>query len=130
MPITEEIRKLIYEKLKKNLEMCSPPMVIKEDSSHHSYELIGNKPVPYGYNKKIIPGIFFAAIAHRKESVTFHFFPIYMNPKLYETAPTLTKYLKGKSCFHFKKLAQIDEKELNELLQKGIEEWQKAGYML
>ena len=55
MPITEETRILIFNKLKKNLEKFTPPMVAIVDSSTGSYEIIGNKPVPYGYSKKIVP---------------------------------------------------------------------------
>ncbi len=129
MPITEETRKDIYDKLKKALEKHSPPMVASGNSSNLSYQLIGNKPVPYGYDKKIIPGMFFAAVAQRKDSVTFHFFPCYMNAKMSEVAPTLYKYLKGKTCFHFKKPEQVNEKELNALLKAGAKAWEKAGYM-
>lgn len=128
MPITEETRKLIFNKLKKNLEICIPPMVVKTGSSHHSYEIIGNKPVPYGYNKRIVPGMFFAALAQRKDSVTFHFFPSYLDTKLKEVAPSIYKCLKGKTCFHFKKEEQINEKELKALLKKGMAAWKKAGY--
>ena len=62
MPITEETRILIFDKLKKNLEKLVPPMVVRIDSSNSSYEIIGNKPVPYGYDKKMIPGMYFATI--------------------------------------------------------------------
>lgn len=127
MPFTEETRTNIYNKLKKNLEKFTPPMV--ERSSENGYELIGNKPVPYGYDKKIIPGMYFASIANRKDSVAFYFFPAYMNPKLKETAPAIFKCLKGKSCFHFKKEEQVDEKELNALLKAGLKAWEKEGYM-
>src|SRR5882672_10973051 len=126
MPITEETRILIFSKLKKNLEKFTPPMVETSGSAYHNYELIGNKPVPYGYNKKIIPGMFFASIAHRKDSVTFHFFPCYINAQLKEVAPSLYKCLKGKTCFHFKKEEQVNEKELNALLKKGVGAWKKA----
>ncbi len=74
MPITDETRKLIFNKLKKHLDKCTPPMVKGKDSSGLAYELMGNKPVPYGHDKKIIPGMFFAALAQRADSVTFHFF--------------------------------------------------------
>ena len=130
MPITEETRILIFNKLKKNLEKFTPPMVVTMNSSNSSYEIIGNKPVPYGYNKKIVPGMFFASIAQRKDSVTFHFFPLYMNTKLKEVAPSLYKCLKGKTCFHFNKEEQINEKELTLLLEKGMIAWQKLDYML
>ncbi len=129
MPITENTRKNIYNKLRKTLEKYSPPMVASPANSPHGFSLMGNKPVPYGYDKKIIPGMFFAAIAHRKDSVTFHFFPIYMNTKLGEEAPNLIKCLKGKTCFHFKKEEQVNEKELNALLKSGVKAWKKAGYM-
>ena len=130
MPITEKTRILIFNKLKKNLEKFTPPMVVTIDSSNSSYEIIGNKPVPYGYNKKIVPGMFFASLAQRKDSVTFHFFPLYMNEKLKEIAPSLIKCLKGKTCFHFSKEEQINEKELTLLLEKGMIAWKKSGYMI
>lgn len=129
MPITDETRKAIFEKLKNALEKCTPPMVVKKGSSGLSFELIGNKPVPYGYDKKIIPGMFFASVAQRKDSVAFYFFPSYMNTSLEEIAPSLYKCLKGKTCFHFKKEDQVNEKELNALLKKGMSAWKKAGYM-
>jgi len=128
MPLTDETRKLIFDKLKKNLKKYSPPMVASEGTKL-SYQLIGNKPVPYGYDKKIIPGMYFASIAQRKDSVAFYFFPSYMNTQLKDTAPSLYKCLKGKTCFHFKKEEQVDEKELNALLKKGVEAWKKMGYM-
>jgi len=104
-------------------------MVAKTDPVHHNYELIGNTPVPYGYNKKIIPGMFFAAIAQRKHTVAFHFFPYYANTKLKEMAPSLNNCLTGKTCFHFKNAEQINEQELAALLKKGMDAWKKAGYV-
>ena len=130
MPLTDTTRKIIFEKLKKNLEKCTPPMVVNLHAKGDSFELIGNKPVPYGSNKKIVPGMYFASIAHRKDSVVFYFFPCYMNAKLLDVAPTLVKCLKGKTCFHFKKEEQIDEKELSALLKNGVEVWKKEGYLL
>lgn len=104
-------------------------MVVKSDSNNLSFELMGNKPVPYGYDKKIIPGMFFATVAQRKDTVTFHFFPSYMNTKMQEIAPTLYKCLKGKTCFHFKTEEQVNEKELSALLKAGMKAWETAGYM-
>jgi hypothetical protein len=129
MPITDETREKIFLKLKKHLDKCTPPMVASGSIDTHGYQLIGNKPVPYGYNKKIIPGMFFASVADRKGSVTFHFFPCYMNTKLKAVAPSLYKCLKGKTCFHFKKEEDVNEKELSALLKKGMIAWKKAGYM-
>lgn len=129
MPVTDETRKHIFGKLKKALDKCSPPMVAKENLSAMTCELIGNKPVPYGYDKKIIPGMYFASVAQRKDSVAFYFFPSYMNAGMKDVAPSLYKFLKGKTCFHFKKEEDVNEKELNALLKSGIAAWKKAGYM-
>jgi hypothetical protein len=52
-----------------------------------------------------------------------------MNVKMLDVAPSLSKYLKGKTCFHFKKEEQVNEKELSALLKKGVAAWKKMGYM-
>lgn len=78
MPISDESRKQIFDKLRHGLAKCTPPMVIaRETPGNLSIELIGNTPVPYGYDKKIIPGMFFASVTQRKDSVAFYFFPSY-----------------------------------------------------
>jgi hypothetical protein len=129
MAITDETRSRIFEKLKKTLEKYSPPMVAIGGSSQQLFELIGNKEVPYGYSKKMVPGMYFASIAHRKDSVAFYLFPCYYNTKLVEKAPFLLKCMKGKTCFHFKKEEQVNEQELELLLQEGLKIWELAGYM-
>ena len=128
MALSEETREKIFKLLKKNLKRVTPPMV-ESETGHHDYNLMGNKPVPYGYDKKIVPGMYFASIAHLKDSVAFHFFPCYYNTKMQTVAPDLYKCLKGKTCFHFKKEEQVNEKELQALLKAGVIAWKKAGYM-
>ena len=129
MAITSGTKKIIFEKVKKQLEACVPPMV-KKNSADNCYELIGNKPVPYGYKKEMVPGMYFASVVMRTDSVNFYFFPAYMNPGEFNNmAPTIYKCLKGKTCFHFKKEEQVNEKELKALLKKGIQAWKKADYM-
>ena len=129
MPLASEIKKAIFSKIKKNLEQCTPPMVYKKGSAD-AYELIGNKPVPYGYKKEIVPGMYFASTVVRANSVAFYFFPTYLNPAAFKSiAPSLYKCLKGKTCFHFRQEEDVNEKELSALLKKGVEAWTKAGYM-
>jgi hypothetical protein len=129
MPLTENIRNEIFQKLKKGLEGCCPPMV-NSKKSKDAYEIIGNKPVPYGYKKEIVPGMFFASIVARKDMVSFYFFPCYEHIDDFKnTAPELFKSLKGKTCFNFKKSEQVNEKELAALLKKGVQVWKKAGYI-
>ena len=128
--MTNEIRTAIFSMLENALRKCSPPMVSKSDEKKQSIELMGNKPVPYGYDKKIVPGMYFASVAQRKDSVAFYFFPIYYKTDQFKkVAPTLLKCLKGKTCFHFKKEEQINEKELNAVLKLGVKAWKEEGYL-
>jgi len=104
--------------------------MVHSKGSDEAYQVMGNKPVPYGYKKEIVPGMYFSSVVIRKDSVNFYFFPTYMNPGEYKTlAPSIFKLLKGKTCFHFKKEEQVNEKELDAILKKGIVHWKKAGYM-
>ncbi|MFM7022184.1 MAG: hypothetical protein ACKOXB_04340 [Flavobacteriales bacterium] len=104
-------------------------MVI-EKKGELSITIIGNKPVPYGSKKVIVPGMYFVSVEQRKDSVVFYFFPGYMNAEAYiNKAPDLWKCLKGKTCFHFKKESDVNEKELAAILKIGVDAWKKMGYM-
>jgi hypothetical protein len=129
MPLTTEIRAAIFTKIKSSLSKCSPPMVVSKDKDG-VFELIGNKPVPYGSKKQIVPGMYFSSVVTRKDMVSFYFFPMYMNEKPFlKLIPTMAKCLKGKTCFNFKKPEQIVQKEMDALLKKGIQAWLQMDYM-
>lgn len=129
MPLSDADRKQIIDTLKKALHTCCPPMVISQEGAQ-GLAIIGNKPVPYGYDKKIIPGMFFASVMSRKDMVSFYLFPAYNNVKPFqEVAPTAIKYLKGKTCFNFKKPEQAPEAEIIAMLKLGVKVWEKMGYM-
>ncbi|MBI4427858.1 MAG: hypothetical protein HY562_01940 [Ignavibacteriales bacterium] len=129
MPLKPDIRKNIFNKLKASLKKQCPPMVKAKDTSE-TFEIIGNKPVPYGSTKKTIPGMYFSSTVARKDMVSFYFLPAYFNRKGFDrVAPTAMKCLKGKSCFNFKKEEQVIEEELDALLSLGVEMWKKQGYM-
>jgi hypothetical protein len=125
----ENNRKEIFNLLRTQLMECVPPMVVKEDKAFQSFEIIGNKEVPYGYNKKLIPGMYFASLAQRKDSIVLYFFPAYGMPDLLDGSPNLNKCLKGKTCFHFTKAEQINHEELKRLLEEGVKIWMRLGYV-
>ena len=129
MALTPEIREAIFNRLKASLKKQCPPMVCTKDTDA-CHEIIGNAPVPYGSTKKIVPGMYFASAVARKNFVSFYFMPIYYHQKDYAgVCQTLLKSLKGKACFNFKKVEQIDTKELDVMLAKGGVAWKKLGYM-
>ena len=117
------------EALKASLQKQCPPMVCSKDKPD-CYEIMGNKPVPYGSRKKIVPGIYFASAVARRDMVSFYLFPLYYRLKEFtEMAPTTMKCLKGKTCFNFKKEEQVVERELDALLGRGAQIWKEIGYM-
>ena len=129
MALSEESKSNIFQQLKMVMEKHCPPLVVNK-GSQHAFEVIGNIPTPYGSKKVMVPGMYFASIVIRKDAVTFYFFPTYMNEKEFKPlAPNTWKTLKGKTCFHFKKEEQVDEKELNALFKKGIEAFKKMNWI-
>jgi hypothetical protein len=129
MPLSHATRKNIFNKLKTALKKQSPPMVISKNTAD-TYEIMGNKPVPYGIKKTIVPGMYFSSTVARKDMVSFYLFPVYYHGKeFFDIAPTAMKCLKGKTCFNFKKEEQVIDKELDALLNRGAQIWKKLGYM-
>jgi hypothetical protein len=129
MPLSAQDKTEILHRLKNAMHTCCPPMVIT-GNGENGMAIIGNKPVPYGYDKRIIPGMFFASASGRKDMVSFYLFPIYDNVKPFQDlAPIAIKCLKGKTCFNFKKLEQVDEAEIIAMLKLGVQYWHKLGYM-
>ncbi len=130
MPFTSSDRDDIFNKISSILKKYSPPMLVAKNKPGVVYELMGNKPVPYGSTKKIVPGMYFCSVVARNSMISFYFFPIYYHTDDFiGLIPTMSKTLKGKTCFNIKKLDQVNEKELNALIKKGVAAWKKLGYL-
>jgi hypothetical protein len=129
MALSNQTKEQIFEKIKSVLQKQSPPMIVSKNTKD-CFELIGNKPVPYGSKKVMAPGMYFSSVVARKSMISFYFFPMYYHlDDFKDLIPTMIKTLKGKTCFNIKKQEQVDEKELSTLLTKGIEAWKNLGYM-
>lgn len=89
----------------------------------------------WNQGKLIIDGrvrqeIFFAGLVIQKDYVGFYFMPVYIEPKNKEFTPeNLQKSLKGKSCFHIKKLDNDLIQTIDRLLSKGVEMYQNKGWI-
>ncbi len=129
MPLNPVEKNGIFKIIKNAIEELCPPMVCSKDKAG-VYEIIGNVPVPYGSTKKIVPGMYFASVVARKDMVSFYFMPIYYRREYFALlAPTLVKSLKGKACFNFRKVDQVDATELKRLLNRGVKAWKKMKYV-
>lgn len=66
--------------------------------------------------------LFVAGVQKRKNYVSLHLMPIYMDPSLLEgISPGLRKRLQGKACFNFKAIEAEHLDELNRLVKEGFE---------
>lgn len=74
--------------------------------------------------------IYFAGLKIMTSSVTLHFMLIYTNPELKELLhPDLLKLLKGKSCFHFKKLDETMMEHIAQALDIGYKAYKKNEWV-
>ncbi|MDH3267830.1 MAG: DUF1801 domain-containing protein [Ignavibacteria bacterium] len=83
-----------------------------------------------GFSEKYKRDIYFGGVEIRKNYVSFHLMPVYVNPKLLEgISSELKRRMQGKSCFNFKKIDEKQVKELAKLIKRGYEYYKKAGLL-
>jgi hypothetical protein len=74
--------------------------------------------------------LWFGAVQIKKNYVSYHLMPVYLNPELLESiSPALKKHMQGKSCFNFKTVDMSLLKELARLTQAGFKDYEKRGYV-
>lgn len=119
----EEIRSTLKDIL---LEHKAVLRVTKDTDT--AFEVTGTKETMQG--KKKVDGIYFASIVPKPKDVRFYFFPAYTHKEQIGDLPeNLQKMLKGKSCFHIKKLDADAAKELKKLVAKSVKLYKKDGWL-
>ena len=74
--------------------------------------------------------LFFGAVQIKKNYVSYHLMPIYVNPALLEDmSDALRKRQQGKSCFNFKSIEPELFAELNALTAAGYRFYLQEGYI-
>ncbi|MEW5814717.1 MAG: hypothetical protein AB1798_04875 [Spirochaetota bacterium] len=72
----------------------------------------------------------FGAVQIKKNYVSYHLMPVYVNPTLVASASIdLKKHMQGKSCFNFTALDATLFKELAVLTEAGFKDYEKQGYV-
>jgi hypothetical protein len=112
----------IQNKLKSFLQNASPLLRVRTETDSN-FEVAGSKVVMQG--KKKVDGIYFASVVPKPKDIRLYFFPIYTHADAFKISEDLKKCLKGKSCFHFKKLTNELEQEIEEMIKKGAEIYEK-----
>ena len=84
------------------------------------YTLVSTIPFPIPPKKG--ERIYFGAVKVGRSYVSFHLFPLYMNPELVSTiSPELKRRMHGKTCFNFSTIPEASLlKELKALTSAGF----------
>lgn len=118
-----EIDVLLREIIKEHL---GPLKVRKDDST--GMEVAGTIPTMQG--KQQVDGFYFASVIPKPKDTRLYFFPIYTDVVAFEDLPSdLRKCLKGKSCFHFKKIDNDLKTAITEMIAHGVIIYQEKGLL-
>lgn len=111
--------------LRQMLESHAPSLALRVETEKQ-LEFAGTKEVMQGKQK--VQGHYFASIMPKPKDVRFYFFPIYTHVDKYDdVSEEVRKLLKGKSCFHIKKLSEEAEKEIGDMIARGVALYQQDG---
>jgi len=109
--------KEIETAIKELLIAQDPALRVRHDEAK-KFEVCGTKEVMQGKQK--VDGHYFASVIPKQKDIRLYFFPIYTHVDEYSLSPEMKKCLKGKSCFHIKKLSEEMETELRGMIEKGV----------
>ena len=108
----------IRETLQNMLTRHTPPLRVRRQSAEN-FEVAGTKETMQGKQK--VDGYYFASVMPKSKDVRFYYFPIYTHADQFAgISEELRKCLKGKSCFHIKKLSPGLESEITKKIKKGV----------
>ncbi len=110
--------KNIQERLILILKKHVPPLKI-EIESETNFKVSGTKEAMQGKQK--VDGYYFGSVVPKPKDIRLYFFPIYTHVAEFENiSGALRKCLKGKSCFHIKKMDEDLESDIREMVGKAV----------
>ena len=117
----------IFNRLKKILKKFEHPLTPKFDLDS-KYDLWSFKNLEIAGRKR--KDVNFASLIIQSGYVGFYYMPIYTDTSLKDVfEPELLKLLKGKSCFHIKKLDERLESQIEKALKIGYELYKERGWI-
>lgn len=117
----------IFQQLKGRLKQYQPPLVAKVDEDAH-FELWSVKDLVIDGRKR--KEVYFAGLVIQKGYVGFYYMPVYASEAMKSMfSPELLKLLKGKSCFHVKKLDPQLLDQIDSALSVGFRNYQERGWV-
>ena len=123
----DDARAKIFRDLKKIMKEYERPFVARLDDDSH-YDLWSIKDVGIAGRKR--KEVFFAGLIIQSNYVGFYYMPIYTDSGLENIfKKELLSTLKGKSCFHIKKLDKTLVAQIREALDVGFTLYKKNGWV-
>ena len=130
MPETSVDLDEIFDRLEGQLARYAPPLVVRTGvvQGKRDFHLWSERPVEIAGRKR--KEVSFAALIAQKGYVGFYFMPVYADRERRELfAPELLALLKGKSCFHVKRLDDELDRHIEDALARGFELYRKRGWV-
>jgi hypothetical protein len=117
----------IYQQLKLLMKPFENPLIAKFGLDS-KYDLWSIKPVEIDGRKK--KEVYFGGLIIQSSYVGFYFMPIYSDTDLRTVfGPELLVCLKGKSCFHIKKLDDNLKQQIADALKIGYDLYLNRGWI-
>jgi hypothetical protein len=120
----------IFDHLESKLGRFVPPLAVRSGSvkGKRDFQLWSERSVVI--DGRMRDEIYFAGLIGQKGYVGFYFMPVYTDAaqrELFE--PELLALLKGKSCFHVKRLEPELEAQIEDALARGFELYRERGWV-
>lgn len=113
----------VFEALKPLMQPYAEKLVCRSNEP-------GNLYVDTGFVMNNKKPLFFGAVQTKKNYVSYHLMPVYVNPDLLNgISEPLRKRMQGKSCFNFRKIDEGLLSELAELTRSGYDYYVGEGYI-
>ena len=120
----------IFDALADALRRHSPPLTVREDASltKRNLQLWSEREVEIAGRKR--GEVYFGGAIVQKGYVGFYFMPVYTHAEQKALlAPELLSLLKGKSCFHVKRLDAPLLAQVEDALEKGLDRYRERGWV-
>lgn len=118
----------IFQTIRASLQPYATVGFSNRINSETSFDLWSDKNVVIEGKKR--SEVFFASVVIQKEHVGFYYMPVYAEPDMKKILdPNLLKLLKGKSCFHIKKLDDTLMSEIEDALAAGFKLYKEKGWV-
>lgn len=118
----------IFQTIRASLQPYATLGFDNRTNSDINYDLWSNKNVVIDDKKR--DEVFFASVSIKKGHVGFYFMPVYMEEEIKTVFdPNLLKLLKGKSCFHIKKLDDVLMGQIEDALAEGYRLYKERNWV-